>query len=193
MLVHTNEEYLKNKDLYDIIYIDDKKEYERINDIKCILKLPRVLEHLDEYNNELLVGELGSIYKYKNINTDFSLNVLNSYSVALLHSLGVNRITLSHELNYKQIKYLVECYKERYKKCPNLEVIVESNIEAMVCKYNMLNKYNKDNAILKDKYNNKYNIVIKDNLMYIYDYKKTKLEGNFYQIGINSVRINLWK
>ena len=193
ILIHDYSEYLKYKDLYDIIYIDDKKEFSKIVDPKCILKLPRVMEHLGEFNTKLLVGELGSVYKYKNIDTDFSLNVLNSYSAALLHSLGVNRITLSHELNYKQIKYLVECYKERYKKCPNLEVIVDANIEAMVCKYNMLNKYNKDSAILKDKYNNKYNIVIKDNLMYIYDYKKTKLEGNFYNIGINSVRVNIWK
>ena len=193
ILIHDYNEYLKYRDLYDIIYIDDKKEFSKIRDSKCILKLPRVMEHLDSYESKLLVGELGSVYKYKNIDTDFSLNVLNSYSVALLHSLGVNRITLSHELNYKQIKYLVECYKNRYNKNPNLEVITEANIEAMVCKYNMLNKYNKDNGILKDKYNNKYSIVIKDNLMYIYDYKKTKLDGNFYNIGINSVRINLWK
>ena len=191
ILVHTYEEYLKNRDLYDTIYIDDKKEYERIDDTKCILKLPRVMEYLEDYNSPLLVGELGSVYKYKNINTDFSLNVLNSYSVAFLHSLGVNRITLSHELNYKQIKLLVDSYHARYKKHPNLEVIIESNIEAMICKYNMLKKYNKDTGILKDKYNNKYKVVNKDNLMYIYDYKKTKLDGNFYDIGINSTRINL--
>ena len=193
ILIHDYNEYLKYRDLYDIIYIDDKKEFSKTKDSKCILKLPRVMEHLDNYESKLLVGELGSVYKYKNIDTDFSLNVLNSYSVALLHSLGVNRITLSHELNYKQIKYLVECYKNRYNKNPNLEVITEANIEAMVCKYNMLKKYNKDTGILKDKFDNKYTLRIKDSLMYIYDYKKTKLEGNFYNIGINSVRINLWK
>ena len=153
ILVHTYEEYLKNKDLYDIIYIDDKLEFSKINDTKCILKLPRVMEHLEEFDTNLLVGELGSVYKYENIDTDFSLNVLNSYSVAFLHSLGVNRITLSHELNYKQIKLLVDSYHDRYKKHPNLEVITESNIEAMICKYNMLKKYNKDTGILKDKYN----------------------------------------
>lgn len=191
ILIHSYDEYLKYKDLYDIIYIDDKKEFSKIMDSKCILKLPRVMEHLDNYESKLLVGELGSVYKYKNINTDFSLNILNSYSVALLHNLGVNHITLSHELNYKQIKYLVECYKNRYNKNPNLEVITEANIEAMVCKYNMLKKYNKDNGILKDKFGNKYTLKIKDNLMYIYDYKKTKLEGNLYDIGINSTRINL--
>ena len=191
ILVHTYDEYLKYKNLYDIIYIDDRKEFSKIDDTNCILKLPRVLEHLENYDNTLLVGELGSVYKYKNANTDFSLNVLNSYSVAFLHSLGVNRITLSHELNYRQIKMLIDNYHDRYKKHPNLEVITESNIEAMICKYNMLKKYNKDNCILKDKYNNKYKVVSKDNLMYIYDYKKTILDGNFYDIGVNSTRVNL--
>ena len=191
ILIHNYNEYLKYRDLYDIIYIDDKLEYERINDSKCILKLPRVLEHLEEFNDTLLVGELGSIYKYKNINTDFSLNALNSYSVAFLHSIGVNRITLSHELNYDQIKRLVNSYHDRYNKHPNLEVIIESNVEAMVCKYNMLKKYDKETGILKDKFGNEYTLKIKDNLMYIYDYKKTILDGNFYDIGINSTRINL--
>ena len=36
--------------------------------------------------------------------TDFSLNVVNSYTVAFLHSLGVRKITLSYELSDKQIK-----------------------------------------------------------------------------------------
>ena len=158
---------------------------------KCILKLPRVLEHLPNLNQKLLVGELGSIYKYKNIDTDFSLNVLNSYSVAYLHSIGVNKITLSHELNYKQIKNLRDSYKKRYNKNPNLEVIVSGYEEAMICKYNMLKKYNKNNGYLIDRFNNKYKIVCKDNLMYIYNFKKRDLKENYFDIGINYVRSNL--
>ena len=61
----------------------------------------KLKEYLKDYNQKLLVGELGSVYKYKNVDTDFSLNITNSYSVAFLHSIGVNKITLSHELNYK--------------------------------------------------------------------------------------------
>ena len=191
ILINTYEQYLKIKDKYDIIYIDNEEEFNKIDDNKCILKLDRINEHLKNYNDKLLVSDLGSVYKYKNIDTDFSLNVTNSYSVAFLHSLGVNKITLSYELNYKQIKNLVECYKNRYNKQPNLEVIIESNEEAMICKYNMLKKYNKNEGYLIDRFNNKYKIKVKNNFMYIYNYKRRKLEENYIEIGINNIRINL--
>lgn len=190
ILVSTYEQYLNIKNNYDIIYIDNLEEFNKINDNKCILKLPRINEHLKDYNSKLLVSDLGSVYKYKNVDTDFSLNITNSYSVSFLHSLGVKKITLSPELNYKQIKTLIDKYEERYNKHPNLEVIVEANIEAMVCKYNMLKKYNKEEGYLVDRFNNKYKIKVKNNLMYIYDYKSIKLEENYFDIGVNNVRIN---
>ncbi len=191
ILISTYEDYLKFKDNFDVIYIDNLELFNSVNDKKCILKLSRVQEHLKNYNTKLLVGELGSIYKYKNIDTDFSLNVTNSYAVALLHSLNVNKITLSYELNFKQIKYLIECYEKRYSCHPNLEVIVDSYPEVMVCKYNMLKKYNKNKGYLIDRFNNKYKIEIKNNFMHIYNYKKIKLEENYFDIGVNSIRVNL--
>ena len=190
ILIHNLEDYKKYKDSFDIIYIDNESDYSKINDDKCVLKLPRVIEHLKKYKCKLLVGELGSVNYYNNINTDFSLNVLNSYSVAFLHSIGVDMITLSHELNYNQNKDLIKIYKKRYGASPNLEVIVSGNVEAMICKYNMLNKYNVNKGYLIDRFNNKYKIVYKDNLMHIYDYKKLNLKDDYYKIGINSVRIN---
>lgn len=193
VLISTYEQYLKIKDKYDTIYVDNEELFNKINDKKCVLKLNRVIEHLKNYDTRLLVGELGSVYKYKNIDTDFSLNVTNSYSVAFLHSRGVKKITLSHELNYKQIRELVKNYEERYKSHPNLEVIVDANIEVMVCKYNMLNKYKKQEGYLIDRFKNKYKIKIKDNLMYIYNFKRRKLEENYFDIGINSIRVNLDK
>ena len=191
ILIHNFEEYEKYKDKYDLIYVDNVKLYNKIKNNKVNLKIPRVVEKFNNYEEKLLVGELGSVYKYKNIDTDFSLNVLNSYSVAFFHSIGVNKITLSYELNYKQIKTLVENYKNRYKCHPNLEVIIKSNEEVMVCKYNMLKKYNKNNGYLIDRFNNKYKIENKDNLMYIYNYKGRNLKENYYEIGINYVRVNI--
>ena len=189
-LINSYEQYSKVKDNYDIIYVDNLELFNKINDDKCILKIPRVLEHLPNLNQKLLVGELGSIYKYKNVDTDFSLNVLNSYSVAFLHSIGVNKITLSHELNYRQVKTLIDSYKKRYNKHPNLEVIIFGYEEAMICKYNMFKKYNKDKGYLIDRFNNKYRIVSKDNLMYIYNFRKRDLKENYFEIGINYVREN---
>ena len=186
-LINNYDEYLKVKDNYDIIYVNNK---ELLTYKKCILKLPRVLEHLQDFNQKLLVGELGSVYKYKNVDTDFSLNVTNSYSVAFLHSIGINKVTLSHELNYNQVKKLVDSYKERYNKHPNLEVIISGYEEAMICRYNMLKKYNKNNGYLIDRFNNKYKIIIKDSLMYIYNFKKRDLKENYFDIGINYIRNN---
>lgn len=191
ILINTYEQYLSVKDKYDTIYIDNYDLYNKINDDKYVLKLSRVGEHLKDYNCNLLVGELGSVYKYKNIDTDFSFNVTNSYSVAFLHSLGVKKVTLSYELNYKQIKNLINVYENRLGKHPNVEVIVESNEEAMICKYNMLKKYNKDKGYLIDRFGNKYKLEVKDNLMYIYNFKRRKLEENYFEIGVNSIRINL--
>ena len=191
LLVNDYDSFIKNYNKYDLIYIDKLELYNKVNDNKCILKIPRVQEHLKDYNMKLLVGDLGSLYKYKNVDTDFSLNITNSYSVAYLHSIGVNKITLSYELNYKQVKNLIECYKKRYNKNPNVEVITSARCEAMVCKYNMIKKYKGKNFYLIDRFKNKYKLVYKDNLMYIYDYKRILKDYDYYSIGVNSIRTNM--
>ncbi len=188
VLIDTYDKYLSVKDKYDIIYVDNLELFNKLNDKKCVLKLSRVCEHLDNYDIPVLACELGSVYKYKNKDTDFSLNVTNSYSVAFLHSMGVKKVTLSYELDYKQIENLIREYEKRYKAHPNLEVIISGYEEAMVSKYNLLEKYNCKNGYLIDRFKNKYKIKIKDNLMYIYNYKKRNLKDNFYDIGVNSVR-----
>ena len=175
---------------YDRIYYNS---YEENINFKGIKKLSRVIERHNDYNEHLLVGELGSVNKYKDIDTDFSLNVVNSYSVALLNSLGVKRITLSYELTDEQIKALIEAYKKRYNKKPNLAVIVYAKEEMMISKFNLLEYYNlKDKAYLKDRFNNLYPIYIKDNFMYLINYKARKLEPNkYFDMGINEVRYNI--
>ena len=107
-----------------------------------------------------------------------------------MHNLGVEKVTLSYELNYKQIKYLVECYEKRYGKHPNLEVIVDSYPMVMVSKYNLLKKYNECDGYLADRFNNKYRVIIKNNFMHIYNYKRLVLNDNYYDIGVNNIRIN---
>ena len=180
---------------YDEVIVDFNSKLVN-NNIK--LKIPRVQEKLENITGNFLVGELGSIYKYcnknNNISSDFSLNVTNSYSVALLHSLGVNKVTLSIEMNDHQIQKLITEYHKRYSKHPNLEIIISDIPEAMIIKYDIFNgKYNSMNKYyLKDKYNNKFNIIRKNNLTYIYNYKKiVKTDVNkYYDMGINWLREN---
>lgn len=197
ILINSIDDYEKIKnDNYDEIYISDYDVYNSLNIKNKVLKLPRVIEKHNEYDVKLLVGEVGSINKYNNIYTDFSLNVTNAYTVGLLHHLGVKKITLSYELNDNQIKKLVDNYKNIYGKNPNLEIIVEANEEVMISKYNILDKYRLDNSenYLVDRFNNKYYVTSLNGFMVIYNYKRRKLDGNnYYKMGINSIRINMKK
>ena len=94
VLLETKEDYLfSKKHHFDNVYTDNVDLYYTIEN--CILKLPRVMNKFPIHQETLLVSELGSIYQYDNVVTDFSLNVTNSYTVAFLHSLGVKKITLS--------------------------------------------------------------------------------------------------
>ena len=195
ILIHNKEEYelIKNMN-YQVIYIDNEKDYKEINDNRLIFKLDRVIDKYKDYDNKLLVGELGSLYKYKNVITDFSLNVVNSYSVAFLHHLGVDTVTLSYELDKFQIQNIIESYKERYCKLPNLELIVFGHEEVMISKFN-LNEFFKvsGETYLKDRFDNMYPIVIKNNLMHIYNYKYRLLDEyeKYFDIGIHSLRFNV--
>lgn len=193
ILVNSIEQYNKIKNHnFKNIYLEEDI-YNDINDDRKILKLDRVINNYNDYNQELLVGELGSVNRYRNISTDWSLNVTNSYSIAFLHSLGVKKITLSYELTKMQIKDIVDNYINRYNKYPNLELIVFGKEEAMISKFNLNKLYNVGNTYLQDRFNNMYPIVVKNDLMRIYNYKTRKLENftEYFDMGINSLRFNI--
>ena len=115
-LISNIEQYKKIKEQYNYIYIDDKETYKQTTN--TIYKLPRINETYEDTKQRLLVSDIGSLYKYKNIDTDFPFNVVNSYSVAFLHSLGVKKITLSYELDLLKTKEIRDIDKEAraYKK-----------------------------------------------------------------------------
>lgn len=193
--------YPKEKLLNILIFKDEnidslKKKYDYIyssNNIdNTILLLPRVIDKYKEnYNKDVLVGDIGYFNNHKSCITDTSFNVVNSYIVAFLHSLGAERVTLSYELTKKQIEILINAYEERYKAHPNLELVVEGYEEVMISKFSLNKYFNNDKLYLKDRFNNLYKIKEKDNLMIIYNYKKRKdFNLSYYDIGINSLRIN---
>ena len=192
VLVSTKEDYLFSKKYhFDEVYTDNEDLYYSLEN--CFLKLPRVMNKYPVHQEKLLVSEIGSIYQYDNVVTDFSLNVTNSYTVAFLHSLGVNRVTLSYELTKEQIRDIITAYKERYHKHPNLEVIIYARPEVMISRYNLLDKYGLDKANLKDKEGNLFPVVVKDNLMYIYLYRPIVKDDymDYYDMGVNSLRVQI--
>ena len=187
---------IRNKDMYNKIkskkfnelYLPDYL-YNGINDDRKVLKLSRIQNENRKYDIPVLVGEIGSIIK--DCYTDFSFNVVNSYTVAFLHSIGVNRVTLSQELNDEEIKELIDAYIKRYQKNPNLELIVYGREEMMISKYNILkNLNNHNNYFLMDKYKNRMPILVNNDIMTIFNYnirdKKDKFK--YFNMGINYVR-----
>ena len=111
-------------------------------------------------NNEYLIGGYGGVYAFKNKNfvTDFSLNVVNSKAVYMLHKLGAKRVTLSYEMNKSQIEALISEYQKQNDGLPNLEMIVYGKAHLLFTKYCPLKKYGlcgkcKENKyIIKDEY-----------------------------------------
>lgn len=187
---------LKSKNICNI-YVDNLELFNNLkSDTRVLYKLPRVMTDFKNYNGTLLVGELGSLNYYNDVITDFSFNVTNSYTVAFLHSIGVKKVTLSYELDLTKIENLINNYINRYNCYPNLEVILYGYPELMVSKFKLLSMYERcgNNFYLRDRYNKLYNIIEKDNLMYIYDSKlKDDLKscGHYFEIGINNIRINI--
>lgn len=186
-LVNSKEEYnqVKNES-YDIIY-------STLDIPNTIKKYPKVMNSYPDNLKQALVGEVGVFNKYhQNIDTDYSLNVVNSYTVAFLHNLGAKKITLSYELNETQIIELISNYHQRYHKHPNLEVIVYGYPEIMISKFSLNKYYNNNDLKLEDRYHNLYKIETTNDLMTIYHCKLLDNRNiDYYKLGINSIRINL--
>lgn len=99
----------------------------------------------EEKDGELLIGGYGGIYHYRDTNpfvTDYSLNVVNAASCYELHRLGAKRVTLSYELNKKQIKDLLDAYYAENEGYPALEMIVYGRAPLLFTKYCPLKKMN---------------------------------------------------
>ncbi len=93
----------------------------------------------------LLIGGYGGIYHYRKTNpfvTDYSLNVVNATSCYELYQLGAKRVTLSYELNKKQIEDLISVYHEKNDGYPALEMIVYGKAPLLFTKYCPLKKMN---------------------------------------------------
>lgn len=105
----------------------------------------RNLTHYPKITGPVLVGGYGGIQVYTKENetiSDFSLNVVNSKAVYLLHALGVSRVTLSHEMNKGQIQSLIQGYQKENGGLPNLEMIVYGHTHLLFTKYCPLKKLN---------------------------------------------------
>lgn len=181
VLVNKENESLKDK--YDLIYTEDEKT----KDEDSIIVLPRIINEHPFIENTVMIGDFGGLLKYDNFQTNFSFNVVNSYSVAFLHSLGAKLVTLSYELSLSQIKNMIEIYKKRYNKNPNTSLIINSYPECFVSKFNLNKKYNVKSGYLKDSYGNFLRVKTKGDIMVVYHFKKVNLYDikEVFETGVN--------
>ena len=181
VLVSKENESLKDK--YDLIYTEDEKT----KDEDSIIVLPRIINEHPFIKNTVMIGDFGGLLKYDNFQTNFSFNVVNSYSVAFLHSLGAKLVTLSYELSLSQIKNMIEIYKKRYNKNPNTSLIINSYPECFVSKFNLNKKYNVKSGYLKDSYGNFLRVKTKGDIMVVYHFKKVNLYDikEVFETGVN--------
>lgn len=181
VLVNKENESLKDK--YDLIYTEDEKT----KDEDSIIVLPRITNEHPFVKNTVMTGDFGGLLKYDNFQTNFSFNVVNSYSVAFLHSLGAKLVTLSYELSLSQIKNMIEIYKKRYNKNPNTSLIINSYPESFVSKFNLNKKYNVKSGYLKDSYGNFLKVKTKGDIMVVYHFKKVNLYDikEVFETGVN--------
>ena len=186
----------------DSIYVVDYDLYIKYKYLDNVYyRCDRVNKNYRDFNNDkLLVCELGSINKYKNNNSlvsDYYLNVTNSYSIKVLNDLGVEKVTLSSELDFNKIKDIM---KYRY----NVELIIYGRLELMVMKYcplkkclNYCDKCNNlvDKFSLEDRFGNRFPIIRKNCLTHIMHFKNIDYIDDlkkYIDIGVANFRIELF-
>lgn len=191
----------------DSIYVTDSSLYQKYKDNGSIyLRIDRVMNYFPNLHNEkLLIGEMGSVYKYKSDNqlvSDYYLNVTNSYHVAYLRNLGISNITLSIENSIDEVANMVSEIGNL-----GLEVLVYGKVEAMIMKYCPLKMLvNKDKTPcnvcrngkvyeLKDRNGERYSLLQDKELTHIFYYRKFNLENDLKrlkQVGISRYRFEFF-
>jgi len=189
--VNSISEYNLIKDKFIKYLFLNEALFSKINDVRKVLKLGNICDKYKSNDDLVLVGEIGALNKNKIFIADYSFNVTNSYALAFLHSMGSSMVTLSHELDDRRIGLIISNYINRYNKKPNVEVIVYGRELVMTSKYNLLDIYNLKKGYLIDKFNNKYPLLVENNLLKIYNYKVRDLKTDYFKIGVNNIRYNI--
>lgn len=181
------------KKSYDVIYVDDYNLYQKLKtDSKVLYRLERAKTVYPELN-EAMITELGGLEKYKDVVSDTSFNVVNSYTLAFLYRHGVKRVTLSYELEENQVSEMLTAFIKRYHFTPNVEVVIDSYPEILISKYDLLKKYNKKEPLyLKDRKGSYYKVTNQHGLTHIYHSEKIKLnEQTYRQLGVTNFCVHL--
>lgn len=179
------------------IYTDDYRLYLKYKNQNIYFKLDRTMIDLPEYSNEnLLLTELGSINKYsKNNNciSDYTLNVVNADSTEYFEKQGIQKVTLSPELSFNQIKDIANY--------GNTELIIYGTLELMVMNHCIISTNDKcpncktNKYYLQNKQKELFPIVTKNCKTHIMHHNKINLIDDLEklkEIGVTNFRLEFF-
>ena len=169
-LVRNEKQLLSIKDKADIIYTDNFELYKKYKNLNVYFRLNNIMKKFPDFEGEnLLVTDLGSLYRYyknNNIITDYTLNITNSESVKFIQNYNVKLVTLSPEIpDYDILNYTSDT-----------EIITKGFLELMILKDFYLKG---DNIYLKDRFGNKFNIIVGDEIK-VMSSKEINVDEDFH-------------
>lgn len=198
VLARTSEQVMAALDQkVDRIYVDYDLYRKYQDHEEVYLRLPRVASRYNYQSQNILVTELGGLYKYKdqdvNIVSDYYLNIVNNYSINYLLQNNVKRVTLSPEIDYDNLDDYIK---------DKVEIIIYGRLELMLTKSCPIKEVTskcpcqiEDKYYLEDTSKKRYPIVHHDCLTHIMHYKNIDYFGKlsyYKQIGIRSYRLELF-
>ena len=174
------------------IYVTTDELYQKYKDRGNVYKR---ISRVSASNNvgdddKLLVGDLGNISSYGShhqVVGDYYLNVANHASLDFLIGLGVERVTLSVELSYYQIRG----FMEKVQNSQNVEIIIYGTLELMVMKHKIMD----DTCFLVDKRDHRYPVVVDNCVSHVMHYEAMDQIDNikkYQELGIENFRIELF-
>ncbi len=119
------------------IYTNDLTLYEQYKDDKR-LYYEGSRTHRNTVVSKSLVVQLGDLLPDQEKVADYTMNVVNAYTVYYLQKHNITTVTLSPELNIKQIASLINNYQKITGLTPPLEKIIYGRIDLMIMKHNLL-------------------------------------------------------
>ena len=179
-------EVLKYKVNY--VYVTDYDLYIKYKHLGHIYYVTDRVKEKHVFNNDnLLCTSLSMVYKYRNSNniiSDSYLNVVNSYSVNYLKSLGVKLVTLSYEIYNNEIPL------------GDTELIIYGTPTLMIIKNDIIENYDsKSKYYLENIKGNKFRVIKSENYTSVYHCKKVNYldDLNKYKNrGISNFRIEFF-
>ena len=138
VLVRNEEQLLSIRDIINgDIYTADENLYEKYSHTR--FKVSRLAKTLPpKEGKRLLITDNGGLYEYTEDNDivlDYTMNTLNSYTLAVFSILGAKRIAVSPEMDETDIREIISAYKKEHGYAPVLEALVYGRYELMAMQH----------------------------------------------------------